>query len=202
MNSKIITVVKRTTSALIIVLALCAICIPAVAVTVGKPGEGSTYTYFLRSSFGGKSEYGYIYQFKYSSGNSNVMMNGTNPHMELNGKKAKFECEIKLETFKNMTSDITYWFSTPLKFSFYKKNGITWSKIALKDSDNKSYTKYAVSNSASISRVKSSSTYGAKYLYANLYSGDYAFKVFTDEVPPIYQDYMNIYFQSDIFRAS
>lgn len=48
MNSKIITVVKRTTSALIIALSLGAICIPAVAVKIAhKPDTALCHTIVL-----------------------------------------------------------------------------------------------------------------------------------------------------------
>lgn len=91
--------------------------------------------------------------------------------------------------------------STDLKFTFYKKTGfLEWKPFALKDSQNKSYTTYTVYKNASISKYKSSCTYNTQYLYANLPSGNYQFHVTTSEIPPIYSDYVNIYFQSDLYK--
>ena len=55
MNSKIITVVKRTTSALIIALSLGAICIPAVAVKIAHKPDTALCSYYRAVTFGGNN---------------------------------------------------------------------------------------------------------------------------------------------------
>lgn len=55
MNSKIITVVKRTTSALIIALSLGAICIPAVAVKIAHKPDTALCSYYRAVPFGGNN---------------------------------------------------------------------------------------------------------------------------------------------------
>ena len=197
MNSKIITVVKRTTSALIIALSLGAICIPAVAVNIAHKPDTAAYSYYRAAPFGGTS-YSSIKQGVINS--NGILYEGSSNYISNTGGKIKFDNAIRIETHTAMPKDIVSR-STDLKFTFYKKTGfLTWTPFALKDSQNKSYTTYTVRKNASISKYKSSSTYNTQYLYANLQNGNYQFHVTTSEIPPIYSDYVNIYFQSDLYR--
>lgn len=202
MNQKIITVVKRTTSALIIALSLGAICVPAIAVNVTHKPDSAAYSYYRCSRFGGTTSYGSIKQGKLNR--NNILYEGTsNSISNPSSKKIKFDNAIKLTTHTAMPSDIAYRSSTELKFTFYKQDIslVKWNPVTLKDVNGKPYTTYTVCKDASISRYKSSTTYNTQYLYANLPSGNYQFHVTVTEMPPIYTDYMNIYFQSDLYRS-
>ena len=173
MNSKIITVVKRTTSALIIALSLGAICIPAVAVNIAHKPDTALYSYYRAVPFGGNN-YSSIKQGEVNR--KGILYEGSSNYISNNsGGKIKFDNAIKIETHAA-------------------------KPFALKDSQNKSYTTYTVYKNASISKYKSSCTYNTQYLYANLPSGNYQFHVTTSEIPPIYSDYVNIYFQSDLYK--
>ncbi len=198
MNSKIITVVKRTTSALIIALSLGAICIPAVAVNIAHKPDTALYSYYRAVPFGGNN-YSSIKQGEVNR--KGILYEGSSNYISNNsGGKIKFDNAIKIETHAAMPKDIVSR-STDLKFTFYKKTGfLEWKPFALKDSQNKSYTTYTVYKNASISKYKSNCTYNTQYLYANLPSGNYQFHVTTSEIPPIYSDYVNIYFQSDLYK--
>lgn len=199
MNSKIITVVKRTTSALIIALSLVAICIPAVAVNIAHKPNSAAYSYYRVAPFGGNS-YSSIKQGVVNS--NGILYEGSSNYISNNsGGKIKFDNAIKIETHAAMPKDIVSR-STDLKFTFYKKDtsSLKWYTFSLKDVTGKSYSTYTVYKNASISKYKSSSTYNTQYLYANLPSGNYQFHVTTSEIPPIYSDYVNIYFQSDLYK--
>ena len=198
MNSKIITVVKRTTSALIIALSLGAICIPAVAVKIAHKPDTALCSYYRAVPFGGNN-YSSIKQGEVNR--KGILYEGSSNYISNNsGGKIIFDNAIKIETHAAMPKDIVSR-STDLKFTFYKKTGfLEWKPFALKDSQNKSYTTYTVYKNASISKYKSSCTYNTQYLYANLPSGNYQFHVTTSEIPPIYSDYVNIYFQSDLYK--
>ena len=197
MNSKFITVVKRTTSALIIALSLGAICIPAIAVNIARKPNSAAYSYYRAAPFGGTS-YSSIKQGVVNR--NGILYEGSSNYISNTGSKIKFDNAIKIETHTAMPKDIVSC-STDLKFTFYKKTGfLTWTPFALKDSKNNSYTTYTVYKNASISKYKSSSTYNTQYLYANLQNGNYQFHVTTSEIPPIYSDYVYIYFQSDLYR--
>lgn len=198
MNSKIITVVKRTTSALIIALSLVAICIPAVAVRIAHKPDTALYSYYRAVPFGGNS-YSSIKQGEVNS--NGILYEGSSNYISNSGGKIKFDNAIKIETYAAMPKDIVSR-STDLKFTFYKKDPSSWkwNTFSLKDVTGKSYSTYTVYKNASISKYKSSSTYNTQYLYANLPSGNYQFHVTTSEIPPIYSDYVNIYFQSDLYR--
>ena len=198
MNSKIITVVKRTTSALIIALSLGAICIPAIAVNIAHKPDTALYSYYRAAPFGGTS-YSSIKQGEVND--NGILYEGSSNYISNNsGGKIKFDNAIKIETYNAIPKDIVSC-STDLKFTFYKKTGfLEWKPFALKDSKDKSYTTYTVRKNASISKYKSSSTYNTQYLYANLPTGNYQFHVTTSEIPPIYSDYVNIYFQSDLYK--
>ncbi len=198
MNSKIITVVKRTTSALIIALSLGAICIPAVAVKIAHKPDTALCSYYRAVPFGGNN-YSSIKQGEVNR--KGILYEGSSNDISNNsGDEIRFDNAIKIETHTAIPKDIVSR-STDLKFTFYKKTGfLVWKPFALKDSQNKSYTTYTVCKNASISKYKSSNTYNTQYLYANLPSGNYQFHVTTSEIPPIYSDYVNIYFQSDLYK--
>lgn len=198
MNSKIITVVKRTTSALIIALSLGAICIPAVAVKIAHKPDTALCSYYRAVPFGGNN-YSSIKQGEVNR--KGILYEGSSNDISNNsGDEIRFDNAIKIETHAAMPKDIVSR-STDLKFTFYKKTGfLEWKPFALKDSQNKLYITYTVRKNASISKYKSSSTYNTQYLYANLPSGNYQFHVTTSEIPPIYSDYVNIYFQSDLYK--
>lgn len=198
MNSKIITVVKRTTSALIIALSLGAICIPAVAVKIAHKPDTALCSYYRAVPFGGNN-YSSIKQGEVNR--KGILYEGSSNDISNNsGDEIRFDNAIKIETHTAIPKDIVSR-STDLKFTFYKKTGfLKWKPFALKDSQNKSYTTYTVYKNASISKYKSSCTYNTQYLYANLPSGNYQFHVTTSEIPPIYSDYVNIYFQSDLYK--
>lgn len=198
MNSKIITVVKRTTSALIIALSLGAICIPAVAVKIAHKPDTALCSYYRAVPFGGNN-YSSIKQGEVNR--KGILYEGSSNDISNNsGDEIRFDNAIKIETHAAMPKDIVSR-STDLKFTFYKKTGFfEWKPFSLKDSQNKLYITYTVRKNASISKYKSSSTYNTQYLYANLPSGNYQFHVTTSEIPPIYSDYVNIYFQSDLYK--
>lgn len=198
MNSKIITVVKRTTSALIIALSLGAICIPAVAVKIAHKPDTALCSYYRAVPFGGNN-YSSIKQGEVNR--KGILYEGSSNDISNNsGDEIRFDNAIKIETHAAMPKDIVSR-STDLKFTFYKKTEFfEWKPFALKDSQNKLYITYTVRKNASISKYKSSSTYNTQYLYANLPSGNYQFHVTTSEIPPIYSDYVNIYFQSDLYK--
>lgn len=198
MNSKIITVVKRTTSALIIALSLGAICIPAVAVKIAHKPDTALCSYYRAVPFGGNN-YSSIKQGEVNR--KGILYEGSSNDISNNsGDEIRFDNAIKIETHAAMPKDIVSRY-TDLKFTFYKKTGFfEWKPFALKNSQNKLYITYTVRKNASISKYKSSSTYNTQYLYANLPSGNYQFHVTTSEIPPIYSDYVNIYFQSDLYK--
>lgn len=118
MNSKIITVVKRTTSALIIALSLGAICIPAVAVNIAHKPDTALYSYYRAVPFGGNN-YSSIKQGEVNR--KGILYEGSSNYISNNsGGKIKFDNAIKIETHAAMPKDIVSR-STDLKFTFYKK---------------------------------------------------------------------------------
>ena len=96
MNSKIITVVKRTTSALIIALSLGAICIPAVAVNIAHKPDTALYSYYRAVPFGGNN-YSSIKQGEVNR--KGILYEGSSNYISNNsGGKIKFDNAIKIET--------------------------------------------------------------------------------------------------------
>lgn len=120
MNSKIITVVKRTTSALIIALSLGAICIPAVAVKIAHKPDTALCSYYRAVPFGGNN-YSSIKQGEVNR--KGILYEGSSNDISNNsGDEIRFDNAIKIETHAVMPKDIVSR-STDLKFTFYKKTG-------------------------------------------------------------------------------